>query len=56
MLKKRKMYLVRYEVIATSVKAALKTRGIVCDITVAEERFWPQEDKKNKKINLGFKK
>lgn len=51
-MKKQKMYLVRYEVIATSVKQALRTRGIVSDIQVADEKFWPQNKKTEQ---LGFK-
>lgn len=45
------MYLVKYEVIATSLKRAMRTKGVVYEVVVAEEKFWPEEKKK-----VGFKK
>ncbi len=48
---RKKMYIVKYEVIATSIKRAIKTRGIIYEVSVAEEKFWPPlKDKKT-----GFK-
>ena len=45
------MYLVKYEVIATSIEKALKTRGHIYEVTLANEKDWPVE----KKPKLGFK-
>lgn len=44
------MYLVKREVIATSIEKALKAKGHIYEIILAEEKEWPEE--KNK---VGFK-
>lgn len=49
-MNKKKMYLVKREVIATTVEKALKAKGHVYEVTLADEKSWPQE--KTKK--LGF--
>lgn len=48
---RKKLYLVKYEVIATTAKKALETRGIVCEVILAEEKNWPEITPKK----LGFK-
>ena len=45
---KVKMYLVKREVYATSVEAAIHKPGKVYEVQLAEEKSWPEE--KEKKI------
>lgn len=47
-----KMYLVKREVIATSIKNALSQRGNIYEIVLADEKNWPEQ--KKKKVT-GFK-
>lgn len=49
----KKLYLVKREVIATSLAKALTASGHVYEIVLAEEKSWPENKKKDK---LGFKK
>lgn len=51
-MKRQKMYLVKREVIATSVKAALTASGHVYEIALADEKNWPLQKTKL----TGFKK
>lgn len=48
---KKKLYLVKYEVRANSISEALKTRGVVYGIELADDKYQPETTKK-----LGFKK
>ena len=50
---KQKLYLVKREVVATSLKSALTRPGHVYEIVLADEKNWPEQKKKNK---LGFSK
>ena len=49
-MKKKKMYLVKREVIATSVERAIHTKGVVYEVTLAEDKVQPLEEKPK----LGF--
>lgn len=49
---RKKLYLVKYEVVATSLKRALDSKGHVYEVVLAEEKSWPEESKKR----VGFKK
>lgn len=49
-MKLKKMYLVKREVIATSVKAALTAPGHVYEISLADEKNWPIPKKKPIKL------
>ncbi len=51
-MRKKKMYLVKREVIAGSIKEAMVKRGTIYSIEIAEDKFQPDEQKKF----LGFKK
>lgn len=51
MLKKQKLYLVKREVIATSIQKAMTNKGTIYSIEVTEEKSWPEQKKKEK---LGF--
>ncbi len=42
---RKKLYLVKREVIATTLKAALKTQGHVYEIVLADEKLWPDQPK-----------
>ena len=42
---KKKMYLVKYEVIASTVKEALRKKGQVYEVSLADEKNWPEENK-----------
>lgn len=42
----KKLYLVKREVIATSMEKALHARGTVYEVVIAEEKSWPQSRKK----------
>ena len=46
-----KLYLVKREVVATSLKKALENKGIVYEVCLADEKSWPENKKK-----IGFKK
>ena len=48
---RKKLYLVKYEVIATSIERAIKTRGRIYEISEADEKMWPVEPKKVGFIN-----
>lgn len=48
----KKLYLVKREVLATSLAKALISKGHVYEIMLAEDKFQPE----NKKESLGFKK
>lgn len=50
---RNKLYLVKYEVIATSIKRALQTRGIVYEVSCTDKKEWPEEKTKKK---VGFDK
>jgi len=52
-MKIKKLYLVKREVIATNLKQALTAPGTVYEVSLSEEKNWPQP-KKTKP--LGFKK
>lgn len=41
----KKLYLVKREVIATSIKKAMTNKGHIYEISLAEEKNWPQEKK-----------
>lgn len=47
---RKKLFLVKREVIASSLKKALEGKGIVYEVVVTEEKNWPEVKKK-----LGFK-
>jgi hypothetical protein len=47
----KKLYLVKREVIATSIKNTLTTKGVVYEVQITDEKMWPD----NKKKELGFK-
>ena len=47
---RKKLYLLKYEVIATSIKQAMKSKGTLYEVTLTEEKSWPIESK-----NTGFK-
>lgn len=49
---KKKMYLVKREVIATSIEKAIHGKGIIYEVTLADEKSWPDEKKKA----VGFRK
>ena len=48
---KKKLYLVKREVFATSVKKAMMERGTIYEIQLADEKYQPQEEKES----AGFK-
>lgn len=50
---RQKLFLVKREVVATSIKQALSKQGNVYEIVLADEKNWPEEKKKQIK---GFKK
>jgi hypothetical protein len=47
---KKRLWIVKREVLATSLEKALKGKGRLYEITEADEKFQPEEKKK-----LGFK-
>jgi hypothetical protein len=49
---RKKLFLVKYEVIATTMEHAIKTarKGSIYEISLADEKSWPVEKKE-----LGFK-
>lgn len=49
---RKKLYLVKREVVATNIRQAMIAKGIIYEIVVTEQKDWPEI--KNKK--LGFKK
>ena len=49
-MKKKKMYLVKREVIATSAEKAIRAKGVVYEVTLAEDKVQPPEEKPK----LGF--
>lgn len=42
---KKKLYLVKREVFATTIKEAMTNDGIIYEISLAEEKFQPASDK-----------
>ena len=49
---RKKLYLVKREVIATSIERAVYSKGVVYEVVCTEEKNWPEEKKKL----AGFKK
>jgi len=45
-MNKKKMYLVKREIIATSIEKALKGKGHIYEIVLAEEKNWPLPETK----------
>lgn len=45
-MKRKKLYYVKREVIATSVANALKAQGHVYSVELTDEKYWPEETKK----------
>ncbi len=45
-MKHKKLYLVKREVFATSLRQAMNKGGAIYEIQLAEEKFQPQEEKK----------
>jgi len=43
---RRKLYLVKREVIATSMENALKARGRIYEVIMTKEKNWPVDNKK----------
>lgn len=50
--KKEKLYLVKREVYAKSLRGALAGKGSIYEVTLADEKFQPEEPKKE----MGFNK
>lgn len=50
---RQKLFLVKREVVATSIKQALSKQGTVYEVVLADEKSWPEQILKNK---LGFNK
>lgn len=48
---RQKLYIVKYEVKATSLRRALNTRGELCEIFCTDKKEWPEEKTKE----TGFK-
>lgn len=42
----RKLYYVKREVIASSLVEAMKSRGVVYEVALADEKMWPDNKKK----------
>jgi len=49
---RQKLYLVKREVVANSIKEALTRPGHIYEVVLADEKNWPELKKKN----IGFKK
>ena len=43
MKQRKKLYLVKREVVATSVREALRARGTVYEVCITKEEEWPTE-------------
>lgn len=39
---RQKLYLVKREVIATSIKSALSKQGVIYEVVLADEKSWPE--------------
>ena len=50
-MKHKKMYIVKREVLATSIEKALTAKGHIFEVVIADDKYQP-EDKKD----IGFKK
>lgn len=56
MERKLRMYIVKREVLARSIKDAVTAKGIVYEVSLADEKFQPDSKKPIKGFNNGLSK
>ncbi len=45
----KKLYFVKREVVANSLREAMKTKGVIYEVSLADEKLWPEN-----KAKLGY--
>lgn len=49
---KKKLYLVSREVLASNIREAINKKGVVYSVTIAEDKYQPENSEKKDKIGF----